>query len=349
MKEWLHIDGSQGEGGGQILRTSLAMSILTETPIQIHRIRAGRPKAGLAAQHLTCVEAAATICSAQVQGARLGSQEMSFQPGEVSAGKYVFRIGTAGSVGLVLHAVYLPLMLRGQASSYLTITGGTHVSHAPCLEFLTDTWTAFVRSIGLEIQWGTCTLGFYPKGGGRIELELKPSKELKPLRWPQSAMTNEKTTEIQGFAIVAGLPRSIGERMAKHAQKRLHELGVKANIAVQERVASQPGAYLILQRPSAIMPLTFSGLGQRGKRAEAVADEAVDALIEHGVQTDWMVDPHSADQMVLPLSFATGSSSFLVSKVTQHLLTNIDVIQRFVDRSLECSNAINEPGVVLIH
>src|SRR5437764_1394836 len=164
----IEIDGSEGEGGGQILRSSLALSILTGRPFKLVNIRANRKKPGLAPQHLASVRAAGTICSATYKGAAVGSGVLYFEPGELKSGEYTFRIGTAGATGLVLHTVYLPLALRGNTESRVTVTGGTHVPHSPCYQFNEVTWAAYLRRVGIEIDLEMPRPGFYPRGGGEI-------------------------------------------------------------------------------------------------------------------------------------------------------------------------------------
>jgi RNA 3'-terminal phosphate cyclase (ATP) len=174
----LELDGSFGEGGGQILRTSLALSLLTGRAFHLRNIRAGRKKPGLQPQHLTSVRAAAAISQAQMRGASLGSSDLVFEPGEVQAGTYRFDVGTAGATGLVLHTLYLPLALRGSAPSQLTLVGGTHVSASPCFHFLDTTWRRYLELCGLRLSLRMNRPGFYPRGGGVVEAIIQPCSRL---------------------------------------------------------------------------------------------------------------------------------------------------------------------------
>ncbi len=348
MKNWLDVDGSQGEGGGQVLRTSLALSLFTGQPCRIHRIRAGRPKPGLSAQHLTSVLAAARVGAAQVRGAHLGSTELYFEPGLVQAGDYQFHIKTAGAVGLVLQTIYLPLMLRGGGPSRIAIHGGTHVPHAPCADFLRVTWSGWLAQLGLTVRWHGVDAGFFPVGGGRIDVELLPASDVRPLTLPPSRDASAMPPSIKGESVVARLPLSIAERLADRAAWRLRQHDVAARFELRTIEAASPGTYLLIPWPSRPVPVVFAALGRRGKRAEQVADEAVEECLAHGQQGQHAVDPHSADQILLPLALAQGPSCFAVSRVTQHLLTNLDVIQHFLPRTLRCDGKLDDSGTVFI-
>jgi RNA 3'-terminal phosphate cyclase (ATP) len=343
--ERVEIDGSFGEGGGQILRTSLALSLLTGRPFRVINIRAGRPKPGLQPQHLMSVRAAAQVGQAAVIGDQQGSQELVFEPGEVVAGKYHFGISTAGATGLVLQTIYLPLALRGGGPSEVVITGGTHVAHAPCYHFLEITWRHFLAAMGLGLKLKMRRPGFYPRGGGLIEGHITPAATVQPL--PPWDETGNDDVTITGFSAVAGLPLSIAERQARRAETRLKRERLNCEIEVQTWEGG-PGTVLGLVLPSAPAPVLFFGLGQRGKPAERVADEAADQLLDHCTAGRQVVDPHSADQIVLPLALAAGPSSYGVSCITQHLLTNVAVIRKFIEREVRCEGEEGSPGRVVI-
>jgi RNA 3'-terminal phosphate cyclase (ATP) len=341
----VEVDGAFGEGGGQILRTSLALALITERPFHLCRIRAGRSKSGLQPQHLMSVRAAAEIGQASVRGAVKGSQDLVFEPGAVTAGEYTFAIGTAGATGLVLHTVFLPLALRGHSLSRLTITGGTHVKASPSFQFLDITWRAYLQRLGLKVSLELEHTGFYPRGGGVIIAEIEPCAEL---RGGPIAADPRAEIRVTGIAGVAGLPMNIAERMRDRAISRLKKQRFTADIGT-ETWPGGPGAgiALILEGPPA--PTVFFGLGERGRPAERVADEAVDELLGHVAADATAVDPHSGDQLVLPLALAPGPSELRVSRVTQHLLTNVHVIRQFVPRDITCHVKEGNPGSVLIH
>jgi RNA 3'-terminal phosphate cyclase (ATP) len=339
----LELDGTQGEGGGQILRTSLALALLTGQAFHLFNIRARRSKPGLQPQHLMSVRAAATIGKAQTRGATLHSSDLVFEPGPVTPGKYHFAIGTAGAIGLVLHTLYLPLALRATAPSELTIEGGTHVTTSPCYHFLDVTWRPYLELLGLRVKLNLRRPGFYPRGGGLVEAHVQPCAQLRGLRLAQ----RNPVREITGFSAVASLPEDIAARQARRAVNRLKASGLKVAIR-KETWTGGPGTVLALVLETAPVPVLVFGLGARGKPAERVADEAADQALAFLDAAPAVVDSHSADQLVLPLALAEGPSFFTVAEVTTHLRTNVEVIRRFVDRDIVCEGDEGGPGSVRI-
>jgi RNA 3'-terminal phosphate cyclase (ATP) len=339
----IELDGSFGEGGGQILRSSLALSLVTGQPFHLRNIRARRPKPGLQPQHLMSVRAAASIGQAQLRGASLGSVDLTFEPGAVTSGKYNFAIGTAGATGLVLHTVYLPLALRGGGPSEVTFQGGTHVTTSPCFHYLDVTWRAYLASLGLPIKLKMVRPGFYPRGGGVVEAQIPACPVLRGLN-----LTERKAaTRVTGISAVAGLPEEIARRQARRASFRLRSLELGVDIR-EESWAGGPGTVLTLQLDTSPAPTLFFGLGAKGKPAERVADEAADQAMDYMNGAPAAVDAHSADQLVLPLALAEGPSQFSVAQITQHLLTNVAVIRRFIDREIVCEGEEGQPGTVTI-
>jgi RNA 3'-terminal phosphate cyclase (ATP) len=338
----LELDGSFGEGGGQILRTSLALSLLTGRAFHLRNVRAGRTKPGLQPQHLMSVRAAATVGGARTRGDSRGSTDLVFEPGPVRAGAYRFDIGTAGATGLVLHTLYLPLALRGAAPSALTLLGGTHNDHSPCFHFLDVTWRRHAEQYGLTCRLRLLRPGFYPRGGGAVEAFLQPTPRLHGLRLHERGRVS-----VSGFSAVAGLDPSIARRQARRARVRLEKRGLDAAIR-EETWEGGPGTVLAVVLETTPVPVLFFGLGARGKPAERVADEAVDGALAYLDSGRAAVDPHSADQLVLPLALAEGSSEYDVSEVTTHLTTNIAAIRRFLDREVVCEGEVGGPGRVRI-
>jgi len=338
----IQIDGSHGEGGGQILRSSLALSLLTQQPFRLRNIRANREKPGLQPQHLMSVRAAATVGTATVRGDALKSRELVFEPGPVRGGEYRFDIGTAGATGLVLHTVYLPLALRTQSPAKIILTGGTHNHHSPCFHFLDTTWRGYLLRIGLSVELSLHRTGFYPRGGGEVHATVHPCRKIDGLQ----IQARPELTNVTGFSASVGLPEHIAQRQAKQASHRLRDAGLEVDLR-QEQWGGGPGSVIALTFPQSPVPTMFVGLGARGKPAERVADEAADEALAY-FDSGEPVDPHSADQVVLPLAFAEEASEFRVSAVTQHLLTNVAVIRNFVDRDIAIDGAIGQPGVVRI-
>ncbi len=338
----LELDGSFGEGGGQILRTSLALSLLTGRAFHLYNVRAGRKKPGLQPQHLMSVRAAATIGQAQTHGASLHSSDLVFEPGEVQGGKYRFDVGTAGATGLVLHTLYLPLALRGTTPSELTLIGGTHVSTSPCFHFLDTTWRRYMELCGLRVSLRMNRPGFYPRGGGVVEVFIQPCPQLHGVQ-----LGTRSVVKAGGFSAVAGLDESIARRQARRAVFRLQQYGLKAQLR-EETWQGGPGTVLAVELNTTPVPTLFFALGARGKPAERVADEAVDQVISYLDAGDALVDAHSGDQLVLPLALAEGPSEYRVAEVTRHLTTNIAVIRRFLERNIACEGEEGGAGVVRI-
>jgi RNA 3'-terminal phosphate cyclase (ATP) len=340
---FIDIDGSFGEGGGQILRTSLALALVTGRAFHLRNVRARRSRPGLRPQHLMSVRAAAQVGQAQVRGASEGSTDLVFEPGPVTPGKYTFAIGTAGATGLVLHTLYLPLAFHAAGPSEVTVTGGTHVTTSPCFDFLDTTWRPYVEQAGLRVGLKLARPGFYPRGGGVVTAHVQACPHLRGLRLAKPG----KVTEVSGFSVVAALPEDIARRQARRATHRLKQAGLKVNLR-RETWDGGPGTVLAIIVPTAPVPTLFFGLGARGKPAERVADEAVDQVLAFLRTGPAGIDPHSADQLVLPLALAEGPSEYPVAEVTPHLTTNIAVIRRFVERDIVCEGEEGGPGVVRI-
>jgi RNA 3'-terminal phosphate cyclase (ATP) len=339
----VELDGSHGEGGGQILRTSLTLSLLTGKPFRLRNVRAGRDKPGLRPQHLMAVRAAAKVGGAQVRGASVGSSDLTFEPGDIASGRYRFDIGTAGSTSLVLQTLYLPLALRGGAPSEVTLIGGTHNEKAPCFHFLDVTWRAYLERMGLRLSLRMMRPGFYPRGGGEVVAHIPPAQALRHQTLRQGAEVT-----VRGFSAAAGLPYHVIERQRRRAVFRMKQFGIEAELR-EEKWEGAPGSVLALVVDTDPAPALFVGLGARGKPAEAVADEAADQAVAYLRAAPAAVDAHSADQIVLPLALAEGPSEYTAAEMTQHLLTNVAIIRRFVEREIVCEGHLGAPGVVRVH
>jgi RNA 3'-phosphate cyclase len=339
----IELDGSMGEGGGQILRSSLALALLTSRPFHLRNVRAGRPKPGLQPQHLMSVRAAATVGKAQTRGASRGSTDLVFEPGLITAGSYRFDVGTAGAVGLVLHTIYLPLALAADTPSEITLIGGTHVRTSPCFHFLDVTWRRYLAACGVDVSLRLLRPGFYPRGGGEVRAFIQPSAGVRNL-----TLQEHGPLRATGFSAVAGLPESIARRQARRARFRLEQHEIEVELEEQAWEGG-PGTVVGIELNTAPAPTFFFAIGERGKPAERVADEAADQVLAYLAAAPNLVDAHSADQLVLPLALAAGPSEYRVAEVTRHLTTNIDVIRHFLDRKIEWEGAEGGPGVVRIH
>jgi RNA 3'-terminal phosphate cyclase (ATP) len=321
----IKIDGSYGEGGGQILRTALAFSSIFGVPIIIHRIRAGRKNPGLQAQHLKGVEALARITAAQIEGASLGSERVTFIPQKICPGEFRFEVGTAGSVTLLLQALLPPLCLA-KGSSHLTLVGGTHVEWSPPFHYLTEILFPTLRSMGISVRADIERWGWYPKGGGVIRVDIEPGSQMKPI----SLLDRGPIRRIWGISAISNLPRHVAERQKDEALKRIErEMKIDAEITVLDDAPSiGQGSFLFLSVESEGTIAGFSSLGKRGKPAEKVAEEAVMSLKDY-MASEKCIDPHLADQLIPFLTLAKGNSGFTTTQITGHLLTNLWVVGLF--------------------
>lgn len=341
-KDIIAIDGSFGEGGGQILRTALSLSAITQRPFEIYKIRANRKTPGLSHQHLQSVNATARICNAEVIGNQLRSTDLKFFPGEIQAGTYHFDIGTAGSVSLVLQTVFYPLSLANKPSS-VTITGGTHVSHSPCIDYLTQQWLYFLRKIGFGAEIQTLRAGFYPRGGGEVIVTIHPKDPQYPIR----AERRGKLLMVQGKSAISNLDRSIAQRQLAQAEKKFSERNIPHEIGITEIPSAGKGTMLLLVGKFEQSQCCYFSLGAIGKRAETVADEACNQFFSF-LETTGVVDEYLADQLVIPLALTKGTSHYTTPRITQHLLTNIEIVKLFLPAMVNVVGNLTEEGLIKI-
>jgi len=346
----LVIDGSYGEGGGQVLRTALALAILSGQPVRIEHIRAGRRKPGLRPQHLTGVRAAAAVCGARLEGARLSSQTLTFVPGgPPRPGEYIFDVteaaqgGSAGSVGLVLQTVLLPLALAG-GESHLTLRGGTHVPWAPPVPYLEHVFLPSLTRMGMRVQVELVRWGFYPVGGGEIQVRIVGRE--RPLR-PILLTGRGELRRVWGTAAVMNLPAHIPQRMAARARNVLAEAGLQVQVEPRRLRGAGPGAGIFLFAEYAHTTAGFTAYGRKGLPAERVAEAACEDLLAHH-RSGAPADPHLADQLVLPMALAAGESRVITSRVSQHLLTNVWVVRQFLARELHVEGEPGAPGTLVV-
>lgn len=318
----LTIDGSQGEGGGQILRTSLALSVVTGKPFRIENIRARRPKPGLARQHLVAVEAAATICQAVVEGAALGSQHLIFTPGRPQPGEYHFDIGTAGSTSLVIQTL-LPALILTPGKWQIELVGGTHNPLAPPVDFLQKTFLPILRRMGASVELELKRPGFYPAGGGRVILRVNGSSRLEPLELCSRGRLRRRLA----WAAVANLPVHIAQREVDTLH-RLLAFG-EAETAIYQWQAHGPGNIVVVELEYENITEVFTGFGERGKPAEKVAEE-VAREVNRYLRSEAPVGEHLADQLLIPLALA-GGGRFRTLPLTSHAHTNLETIRYFLD------------------
>lgn len=330
------IDGSQGEGGGQILRSSLALALCTGQSFTLHHIRAGRRKPGLMRQHLTCVQAAQAVGRAQVEGAELNSQTLVFHPGAVQPGEYAFSVGTAGSCTLVLQTVWPALLLAG-APSRLRLSGGTHNPMAPPFQFLLRSHAPLLQRLGADATLTLRRCGFYPAGGGEMEALITPvgPQGLQPFDLLERGPLREAYAEC----LIPALPRSVAQRELGHlaqamgwTEPQLRVLPVRQN--------EGPGNALMATLAHEQVCEVATGLGEKGVSAEQVAQNLVKALRAYQ-STAGALGPHLADQWALPLALAVWRSGrparYSCTELTEHALTNFAVIERFLPLRFACA------------
>ncbi|MCX5660683.1 MAG: RNA 3'-terminal phosphate cyclase [Planctomycetota bacterium] len=318
----IEIDGSFGEGGGQILRSSLALSLCTGQPFRINKIRAGRDKPGLMRQHLTAVQAAARIGSAGAEGANIGSTELVFTPGKVIPGDYQFAVGTAGSATLVLQTV-LPALLTAPGPSRLVLEGGTHNPFAPPFDFLDKAFLPLVNRMGPRVTATLDRPGFYPAGGGRFTVEIKPAKGLAGFE----LLERGAVVSRRARAAVANLPRQIAERELRVVERRLG--WPRECLVVEEAQGSPgPGNIVTIELAHANVTEVFTGFGERFRSAEAVAEAAVEECRRY-LGGAAPVGEYLTDQILLPLALA-GAGTFRSVGLSRHATTHMDLIAKFL-------------------
>lgn len=321
----IEIDGAEGEGGGQVLRTALALSLATGQPFRIHNIRAGRSKPGLMRQHVTAIEAACAIGGQTCDGLAVGASSLEFQPGPVRAGEYRFAVGTAGSVGLVLQAILPPLLLA-DGPSRLVLDGGTHNPHAPPFDFLDRCLFPLLGRMGARVTARLLRHGFYPAGGGRIEVKIVPA----PLV-PVELSDRGSLLETKACALISALPGEIAAREIASARAVLDWPEDCFTIRPLPEGCG-PGNIVLVEARFAHTTEIVSGFGQWGVPAEQVGGKAATRMAGY-LASGAFAGPYLADQLLVPMAMA-GGGSFTTVKPSSHTRTAIAVIRRFLDREV---------------
>jgi RNA 3'-terminal phosphate cyclase (ATP) len=346
------VDGSFGEGGGQVLRTSLALSTITGRPLHIYNIRAARSKPGLQAQHLTSVRAAAAICGAKLQGAALGSTSLVFEPAHPpQAGEYVFDVtearrgGSAGATTLVLQTVLLPLALApAGGESSVTIRGGTHAPFSPPFPYLRHVYLPMLWQMGLRAQVALQRYGWYPAGGGELQTKIQARRgALAPI----TLTARGALRKLWGIAAVSNLPSHIPQRMANRAVNVLKDLEIQSRIEAAHVEATGPGAGIFLFAEYEHSLAGFTAYGRKGLPSEHVAGMTCSDLLAH-YRSGAATDMHLADQLILPAAVAEGQSRWTTCRVTPHLLTNAWVVRQFLDIPVDITGNAGEPGEIVV-
>ncbi len=337
------IDGSHGEGGGQILRTSLTLSILTGRPLIIEKIRAGRSKPGLQPQHLASVKAAAALSRADLEGAAVGSTLLGFIPRTPAVpGSYHFDIGTAGAATLVAQTVMIPLALA-DAPSDVTITGGTHVPFALMVDYLEYVYAEVLADHGPAIAVDAPSAGFFPRGGGSLRLAIEPSRLNRPVTLVERGALQTVTAHV----ITSGLPPDVARRGEAALRERLQGLPIEVAINSREVSSPGPGAAVFLMAICETGRAGFSATSVRGKPVEAVGGEACEDLLAW-FRSGAACEEHLADQLVLPMALTPGLSQWTTSRVTEHLRTMLWLLPQFLGVEVSLTENTDGSGTVTV-
>lgn len=326
----LKIDGSHGEGGGQILRSALALSMVKGQDIQVHDIRANRPNPGLSHQHLMAIKAASEICEARIEGLEKGSTKITFEPGEIKDGVYNFDIGTAGSVTLLLQAL-IPSALEADGEITLKVRGGTDVKWSPPYNYFENVFLELLRRMNVDIKSELIKRGHYPKGGGKMKVTIGPS------RLEDISLSN-CIKRIEGKAFVSELPEHIAERMKKQVLKEFIELDT--SISIESHESASPGTGIVIWTRGGKV-LGKGVLGEKGVPAEEVGEEAAEGL-KKDIEAEIDLDPNAADQLIPYLAISDYGGSLTTRKLTGHLETNAWVVNRFLKDEIEVVEKENE-------
>jgi RNA 3'-terminal phosphate cyclase (ATP) len=323
--ELIPLDGAEGEGGGQILRTALALSAATGQGFRVERIRARRTRPGLRPQHLAAVRAAGMACTAEIHGAFDGSPDLRFLPGRPTAGEFRFDIGSAGAATLVLETI-APILATAPAASRVEVIGGTHVPRSPSFHYLARHWSPVVERLGLRVPLALDRAGFYPRGGGVVRAEVSP--------WPRPASLDltrrGALVAVRGIAGQARLRGDVARRAADAARTLLWEQRrLETEWEVAELPATSPGAFVQVEAVFENGRAAFALLGERGLRAEVLGERAVRRLLRFLGDEEAAVDPWLADQLAVPLALAGGGGRLATSEVTSHLETVAAVLRAF--------------------
>jgi RNA 3'-terminal phosphate cyclase (ATP) len=330
----VELDGSEGEGGGQILRSALSLSLITGRSFHLSRARANRQPSGLRPQHLACVRGAEALSGGRSEGAEVGASELRFEPGPVRPGDYVLEVGTAGSTPLLYQCLFYPLAVAGGGT--LTLRGGTHLPHSPSYHYLAGVWQPMARAFGLHMTLRLVHAGFYPEGAGEFVAQVEPVRE-PPRRVELTARGTLRDIAVGSF--VGGLPFGIAERQSNAAVAALRERGFysqAANRPLSTTRSVGTVTFLLAQFEHTIAG--FTALGRRGHPAEAVGREAAEALARF-MESAGALDEHLGDQILLPAALlaagrlgpaAPGTTRYLPERVTEHLTTHARLLERFL-------------------
>lgn len=342
----IKIDGSYGEGGGQILRSTLTLSAILGKPVEIFNIRAGRKKPGLQPQHLTGVRAVAEICNGKLEGDNLLSQRIVFYPGKIQSGSYEFDVmkvkSSAGSTGMIFQQI-APVLAFGDKESNVVLKGGTHTEWAPPIDYLQEIFLPTAAKMGFHANLDVERWGWYPIGQGIVKANIKPIKgKLNAIELNDRG----KLKRIHGASLVSRLPLSIAEREREQALNRLRPQVPEPQIETKSVSSLGTGNYFCLVAEFENAIAGFNSLGKIGKKAEKVANEAADQFIKY-YKSKACIEKHLADQLILYMALAEGKSSY-TSEISTHILTNSWAVEQFLPVKFEIKGELGQIGKVSV-
>ncbi|HMQ10940.1 MAG TPA: RNA 3'-terminal phosphate cyclase [Oligoflexia bacterium] len=318
----IELDGAIGEGGGQILRSALSLSVITQKAFKIKNIRSKRSKPGLLRQHLTAVHAAKAISNAESSGDHISSKVLEFYPNDIQSGEYCFKIGTAGSTSLVFQTILYPLLYTN-SQSQIRVEGGTHNAKAPTFDYINEIFLSYLKALGVKVSGHLENYGFYPAGGGVCKFLIEPFSYWKQKQF----FLRGKTKKIKIVVLLANLPIGIAQREIDFLSNNLIDYKVDSEIVKLNNISGAANVIQVMIENEYGHEM-FVGFGEKRKRAEQVAQELL-AEIKSYLESDVLIGPYMADQLLIPMALS-GSGSFLTTELSQHTMTNIDIIKKFL-------------------
>jgi RNA 3'-terminal phosphate cyclase (ATP) len=345
----IEISGDLLEGGGQIIRTSLALAALTGKEVRVDKIRDKRPNPGLQAQHVTAVKALAAICNAETEGLLTGSRELTFKPRSHISGRFSFDVGTAGSIPLILQAL-MPSAAYGPDRIDLEFTGGTDVRWSPTIDYVRLVVLPVLELMGYRATLKVHRRGHYPKGGGKVSISIEPPRELRSI----SLLEAVEQSKVEGISHCVKLPSHVAQRQATAAKQKLSSKGISdVNISLETyptdqdpHIAPGSGITLLMRSPTGSI-IGADSIGERGKPAERVGEEAANKLLSE-LESKAAVDRHVGDMLIPYMAVAEGRSEISVSEITLHTLTNIKVAEMVAGVKFELQGELNSPGLIIV-
>lgn len=350
VTEIIEIDGSFGEGGGQIIRSGIALSALVNKPVRIFNIRAKRSEPGLKAQHATAINGLARITKANITGVKVGSSVITFDPDRPQGGVFKFDIGTAGAISLVLQTL-MPCAAFAQSRIELEISGGTDVAWSPPIDYLTHVTLPVLKKMGYRSDIILTRRGHYPRGGGLVRAVIEPIKKLSALNLTERG----EILNIKGISHAVRLPQHVAQRQADAAGNKLKKAGfndVEITLEWYEKEKDPhlgPGSGVVLwAETSSGSVIGGDALGERGKRAENVGEEAADKLLKE-IQRNAPIDSHMCDMLIPYIAVADGRSQIKVTELTLHLLSNIAVTEKILEIKFNIEGEEKQPGILTVN